>query len=47
MKGQKVVSIITILACIFTLIAGVMGLNYVSDMRMQRVKRLKKTPLEG
>lgn len=25
----------------------VMGLNYVSDMRMQRVKRLKKTTLEG
>mgnify|MGYP006396334607 CR=1 FL=1 len=38
MKGQKIISMITILACIIALIGGVMGMNYVSDQKEIKTK---------
>ena len=38
MKGQKIVSIITILACIFMLVAGVMGMKDVNNQKDIKTK---------
>jgi hypothetical protein len=44
MKGQKIVSIITILACLFMLIAGVMGLRYVKRPEGHKDKGGRRGP---